>query len=633
MENSMKPADNLATLENWFTEAEDASIDARDEGERARDYLDGNQLTSEEVQELRRRGQPPVVINRIRRKIEWLLGLEIKQRTDPRAFPRTPEHEQAAEAATDGIRYVCDNVDWDQARTAAYENMLVEGYGGVEVIHRTKNRKDGSQEVEIEINQYPWDRLFYDPHSRRHDFSDARYKGAVVWMDEADFKAEYPDTPVPQTSGHGTETNSDTYDDKPADRWVDKKRHRVRVIFMWYRKNASWHWCKFVQGTKIDGGESPYLDEDGQSVCPLIMQSLYVGRDNERYGIIRDMFDPQDEINKRRSKALHSVNSRQTMGIKGVVDSVAALKRELAKPDGHVELNGEAVEDAMSKGMRPFEMIPTGDQAAAQFQLLQEAKNEIDLMGANSALEGEVGNGTSGRAVLARQQGGMIEIAASSDRLHNMTREVYRHVWQRIQQYWTEEKWIRVTDDERKAQFVTLNQPVTLMDKFAEMDEQEVIAIAQQMQIVPNDPRLQMVVEIKNNVAEIDVDIILEEVPDQVTLQGETFEALLRYANAGQLPPAVLIEADPNLPAKKKEKILEMLQQPPAPSPQEQLTLAGEEAKVAKTQAETQKIQSEIGADPRDPMQAAKDQAGVMKTMAETRKIQSETGMPLATYF
>ena len=29
----------------------------------------------------------------------------------------------------------------------------------------------------------PFDRLFWDPHSRRLDFSDARYKGIVIWMD------------------------------------------------------------------------------------------------------------------------------------------------------------------------------------------------------------------------------------------------------------------------------------------------------------------------------------------------------------------------------------------------------------------------------------------------------------------
>lgn len=586
MENSVKT--ETSQFEAWFTASEDATVDARAESERARDYVDGNQLTAEEVSELKRRGQPPVVINRIRRKVEWLKGLEVKQRTDPRAFPRTPKHTQDAESITDAIRFVCDDQDWDQKRSEVYDDFLVEGFGGVEVIHKQNKRG----ETDVVINRYPWDRLFYDPHSRRHDFSDARYKGIVLWMDQEDLEAEHPGEWDGIASQYGI--NSDTYDDRPRDIWFDQKRKRVRVLLMWYRKESRWHWVKFIKGSILDEGESPYEDEDGESVCPLIMQSAFVGRDNARYGIVRDMFGPQDEVNKRRSKALHSINSRQTVGVKGAFRSVAELKRELAKPDGHVEIDMEAFEDAARLGIKPFDVLQTADQTQGQIALLQEAKQEIDLLGANSALEGETSNSTSGRAVLARQQGGMIEIASLNDRLHMFTRNVYRHIWMRIRQFWREERWIRVTDDEASARFVGLNQPQTLQDILAEMPEQQVQQIAMRMMLRPGDPRLSQVVGIKNNVSKIDVDIIMEEVPDQVTLAGEVFEALLKYGP--MIPPAVLIEADPTLPQKKKEKLLEMLQQPPAPSPGEQLELAEKKAGIAEKHAKTQKLQAEAAA-------------------------------------
>jgi len=586
-----KDATDSNQFETWFSDAEDATIDARAESERARDYVDGIQLTAEEVSELKSRGQPPVVINRIRRKIEWLKGLEVKQRTDPKAFPRTPEHQDDAESVTDAIRFVCDNQDWDGIRSDVYDDFLVEGFGGVEVIHQ-QTRKG---EIEVVINQYPWDRLFYDPFSRKDDFSDARFKGVVIWMDGADFRRDYPDH-ADLVSAMATDFASDTYDDRPNNKWYDGKRDRLRVVLMWHRKDGVWHWVKFIRGAEIDSGESPYVDDDGDSVCPLIMQSAYVGRDNSRYGIVRDMFDPQDEINKRRSKALHTSTSRQTYGIKGAVDSVTDMKRQLSLPDGHIEMNIEAFEDAARVGMKPFDILPQGDQLSAQFSLLQEAKNEIDMLGANAALSGETGESTSGRAVLARQQGGMIEIASLNDRLHRFTRTVYRHIWHRIKQFWTEERWVRVTDDESNARFVGINQQITLGQKLQEMaqeegGEQQVAMIAQQMMLQPGDPRLSQVVEVRNNVQQLDVDVILEEVPDQVTLQGEVFEALLKYGPT--IPAAVLIEADPTLPSKKKEKLLELMAAPPAPSPEQQLDLAAKEAGVMETQAKTQKLQAE----------------------------------------
>ncbi len=579
-------------FETWFSDAEDATISARTEAERARDYTNGIQHTAAERAELERRGQPVVAINRIRRKIEWLRGLEVKQRTDPKAFPRTPKHQEDAESITDAIRFVCDSQDWDGVRSDVYDNFLCEGYGGCEVVHSQNKRG----EIEVEINHYPWDRLFYDPFSRRDDFSDARYKGVVLWMDGEDFKADYPKHAdvIDGLKAKYSESQSGTYDDRPADKWYDGKRNRVRVVLMWYRKEGVWHWVKFIQGQTLEQAESPYVDDEGESVCPLIMQSAYVGRDNGRYGIVRDMFDAQDEINKRRSKALHSINSRQTIGVKGAVDSVATLKRELAKPDGHVEVSIEAFEDAARVGMKPFEVLNNSDQTQGQIALMQEAKNEIDLLGANSALEGETGESTSGRAVLARQQGGMIEIAALNDKLHRFTRTVYRHVWMRIKQFWTEERWVRVTDDESNARFVGINQRITLEQKLGEMEPEQAQAIAMQMMLQQGDPRLQEVVEIRNNAQEIDVDIVLEEVPDQITLAGEVFEALLKYGP--QIPPAVLIEADPTLPAKKKEKLLELMQAPPAPTPEQQLDLASKEADLFETQAKTQKLQAEAQA-------------------------------------
>lgn len=597
---------DIAKLQNWFTSAEDASLDARKESERARDYVDGNQLTAEERETLEKRGQPSVVINRVRRKIEWLKGLEVRQRTDPKAFPRTPKHEQGADAATDAIRYVCDNTDFDAVRSAVYDNMLVEGFGGCEVVHEFH---PPMREPEIVINHYPWDRLFYDPHSRKADFSDARYKGAVLWMDEEDFLAEYGDA-VPSLETLYSETATETYDDKPMDVWVDRKRKRVRVVLMWYRHKNEWHWAKFIKGTVLGGGPSMYQGEDGRTVCPLILQSAFVGRQLDRYGLLRDMFDPQDEVNKRRSKALFNITSRQTIGVAGAVASVTDMKAQLAKGDGHIEVTTEALEDAARVGMKPFDLLPNGDQTQGQFELLQEAKSEIDMLGANAALAGEGERNSSGRAVQAKQQGGMIEIASLNDRLSHFTREVYRHVWMRVRQFWKAEKWVRVTDDERNVRFVGLNQPVTLGMQMDQMPPEQAMQFAQANGLYPGHPALQQVVGVQNNVEEMDVDIILEEAPDQVTLATETYEQLVGIATSqpGSIPPDILIEMAPGLRREVKDRLMEQIGQRNQQQAQqgEMMNQAG----AAKAQAEIEKTNSET----------AKNMANAQKTMAEVTR-------------
>lgn len=573
MENAVETAH-----EQRFLAAEDATIDARKEGERARDYRDGKQLTPGEISALKKRGQPPVVTNRIRRKVDFLLGLEVKQRTDPRAFPRTPDHEQGAEAATDAIRFVCDNENWDDVRTGAYDNMLVEGFGGCEVLHEQNNKG----EVQIVLRHIPWDRLYYDPHSRKHDFSDARYVGEVVWADEDDIRKQYPDTADRIEAMRDDCKGHETYDDRPHMKWLDPKRKRVRIIQEWYKDGGKWKYIRFIRGVTLEEGESPYFDDEGNSECPMILQSAYVGRNNDRHGIVRDMFDPQDEVNKRRSKALHLFTMRQVKMTKGVADP-ADVRQQLARPDGLVMLEGDK-DDV-------FEILPTGDLASGQAALLQEAKDEIDLMGANAALAGETGESASGRAVLARQQGGMVEIAWLMDRLHYFTRRVYRAIWNRIRQFWTEQRWIRVTDDERNVRFVGLNRPVTLGEHLSQYPEEQVREYMAMNGLGLAD--LQSVVDVENAVERLDVDILIEEVPDRVTLQGEAFEAMLKYAQSGAIPPEVLIQADPMLPARKKERLMDLLQRPQAPNPAQELEMAEKQAGIQKTQAETAKIATE----------------------------------------
>ena len=119
MEDRLKD-DILPKLIRQFEDAADSSLDHRQEAEKARDYFDGDQWSSAERETLKKRLQPCITDNRIADKVQYLLGLERKTRTDPKAYPRNPQDEGAAEAATDAIRYVFDCNDFQQLRSAVF---------------------------------------------------------------------------------------------------------------------------------------------------------------------------------------------------------------------------------------------------------------------------------------------------------------------------------------------------------------------------------------------------------------------------------------------------------------------------------------------------------------------------------
>lgn len=567
----------VETLIRMFEASEESTIDERQFSERDRDYYDNIQWTDEEIAILKKRKQPIVTANKIKGKIDYLVGHEIRTRTDPKAFPRTPKEEQAANAATDALRYVSDASRFAQTKTKVWENVLIEGFGGCIV-----RCKHGKTKVEITPQWIPWDRLFRDPHSRERDFSDATYKGIVTWMDYDDALRKWPDASE-ALEVTLSQSNSQTYDDRPKHRiWADGKRKRVRVVEIYYRHDGVWWQAFFTEGGLLSGNEPcEYLDQDSEPECPLILTGGYCNRENERYGVVRTLISLQDEMNKRRSKALHLLSVRQVIAEKGATDNVARAKSELAKPDGYIEV---------VPGMR-FEIAETADLAQGQFQLLALTNQEMQEQGANAALLGKDQNAPSGRAILANQQGGQTELAPLLDGLRDWQRRVMEQCWNRIRQYWTAETWIRVTDDENNLKWVGLNVPQVAQTAYGPQQ-----------------------VGVDNAVAELMVDITIEEAPDTANIQAEQFEQLTQMVTAGiQIPPDVVIEASS---LRNKDALLERIRGNPEQQQQQQ---AQQQAKQdAVFSAELDKTRSE----------AEKNRASAIKAISEAATHHREGSLP-----
>lgn len=575
---------DLSQLKAMVERATDSTSDAREASERDRDYYDGFQWTAEERATLSKRKQPIITVNRIKRKIDAMVGIEQRGRVDPVAYPRNPQDEQAADLATKALRFVEEQCRLDRLRSDAFENLLVEGYGGVEII-----AEDQGGQMEVVAKRLRWEEIFFDPYSREKDFSDAQFLGVLKWMSldaamayaQGFFAGSEEELDAILDTGASGATG-ETYEDRPMREgkmaWADRRQKRVRVCQMYYLRGGQWNLAIFTGRGELFNDASPYLDSKGKPACPIILMSAYVDRENRRYGLARDMIPMQDEINKRRSKLLHSLNSRQTMGVKGAV-SIEALKRELAKPDGHVEVDIDAIDGAREAGVPAFQVLQNQDQTRGQYELLVEAKQEIDMLGPNASLIGQLEGQQSGRAIMAQQNAGMAELAPIYDSLRDWTERVYRATWDRIRQFWTAPRWIRITEDENAAQFVGINQLV----------------------MGPYGPQMM------NPVAEIDVDIIVDQAPDYATLRAEQFDKIADMVGKGvPIPPMALIEASD---LRDKKKIVEAMTGDPS------------EAQM-KQEAAKRAAMAEIGV---KETQAERNHAAAMKDMASIGKVQAET--------
>jgi hypothetical protein len=222
--------------------------------------------------------------------------------------------------------------------------------------------------------------------------------------------------------------------------------------------------------------------------------------------------------------------------------------------------------------------------------LLQEAKNEIDMVGPNASLLGQLTGDQSGRAIQAQQQAGFAELAPIYDSLQDWTIRVYRAMWARIKQYWTEERWVRITDEGGQNEFIGLN-------------------VQEGMQVVQGPDGMPMLAPmVKNNVAEMDIDIIIDDVPDYATLKQEEFEQLAQLAQQGlPIPPEMLIEASS---VRNKGRILEIMQQQQQAAMQAQQQQAQMGQQVAMVEADKTASEAE-----KNRAQAAKNMVDAQRSM------------------
>lgn len=535
-----------------------------DEQQNARRYYHAAQWTQAEIEALKKRKQPVVTFNRIGRKIDGVVGLLERLRQDPKAYPRTPQHEHDADLATAVIRYVLDEQDWKAKSPECARDGAVDGIAGIGL--ELEAGDQGDNEVGFEIVEP--DTFFYDPRSFRMDFSDARFMGIAKWMDLEAAKEMFPDSAeaLSQSSNNELTTNSDR-----DLKWFDSSGaiRRVRVVDEWYMHQGGWCYALYTGSTVLMEGQSFLHDEKGKPFCKYIMFSANVDQDGDRYGFVRNMKSAQDEINHRRSKGLHELNTRRLIAEVGAFDDIEVTRREAAKPDGVVLHNKgfEATFDDTAK-MANLE---------GQFKFLENAYTELENFGPNPALIGEGIENKSGRAIQLLQQAGTAELGPYILAYRGWKIRVYRAIFNAVKEHWTAERFIRVTDDEDVQNFIPINQ----------------------MSVGPDGMPATV-----NSMSALDVDIILDEGPDQVNMMMDAYDTLSVLASKGaNIPPDVLIELSP-LDSRTKKKLLEKLQ---APNPAQQLQQAGMQAEVQETQAS-----------------AELKQAQTIKTMAEAQALPAQ---------
>jgi hypothetical protein len=280
---------------------------------------------------------------------------------------------------------------------------------------------------------------------------------------------------------------------------IGNRRRRNKLIECWYRKPVNGQFLRSkphalmmpelldqldrVNGTPFDGSDEnqQFLIDGGlASVFDAVEMQVWVAiwtgdhflqnvkspyqhnrfpftpiwayrrdRDGMPYGPIRNMRDAQEDLNKRRSKALFILSTNQLIGDEDAFEDWEEAIDEAARPDGVLKHKRGAT----------FEINRNIDLAAEHVQLMNDDISFLEsASGVTEENLGEVTNTNSGTAINLRQTQGSVVTALLFDNLRESIQLQGELELSLIEQFYAEPKMVRIVDDNGQSEFMGINQ-------------------------------------------------------------------------------------------------------------------------------------------------------------------------------
>jgi len=421
--------EKLRTLRSDFEACIDAAQDAQNEAHRAARFYHNTknegQWEAGDLQALREQGRVAFSFNVIKPKVDTFLGMVEEQRRAPHASAIGGEDALTAEVLNSISERAYDIADLETLEAETLKEGTIKGQHSVRI--EVEPDPENPLHQLIVGRLIPRFELDWDPASRRPDRSDARYVFWHKWLGKAEFERTYPkfefddllhkadtDNAHERLEDDRSESgpfygsyNDDMYD---SSRWepdyYNAQRDKLRVIHAEYRVPTKRHflvdpqsgisqevdekfvaslgqyqeagylvgltpastWTDTIYSVQFVGNEILYdaeLDQpyDGFSFVPFTY--AIDSETGHAYGMLRNFFDPQMEINKAHSLSLENLAGQNRQGMiaeKSAVTDPDVLEDQLKTTASIAIVEDGALTQGKIKDRAPAQSSPAISQ-------------------------------------------------------------------------------------------------------------------------------------------------------------------------------------------------------------------------------------------------------------------------------
>jgi len=448
----------------------------------------GNQWSLEELAYLNNQRRSSFTYNKVRRIISLVDGYQRKNRLAITVAPVEDSSEETANIFTDVIQHIMSSADGYEAISDAFKGALTTG---LTFLSPYVDYRDDPVSGDIKFHIDEWNAVIMDPFFTKKDLSDCSFVTRRKYLSRTEIISLHPDkedvinslpwgsrddkfTYLPYARQWGMQKLLN-YNEYWRTKWVNKEvlvdmmtgetrewdgdRARLKLFREAYphievikKPVRIVELAVIVEGQLIYYGKDPFGLNDYPFVPFMAIfepsYDLYTWKIQSLVRIIRD---PQQELNKRRSKMVDILDNQLNSGWIAKTNSVSNPTSLYKSGQGQVVfLKPEAQ-------MTDIQRLEAPGIHPSMFQLEAEFEKDImEIAGVNSELFGMADNDkveTAGILSKMRQSAGLVNLQGLFDGLRESQKLLGRKILKLIQQNYTPEKIRLITKKEPTPEF------------------------------------------------------------------------------------------------------------------------------------------------------------------------------------
>ena len=458
--------------------------------QKANKFYIGEQWSSEDKSRLESEGRPALTLNTILPTINTMLGEQMERRVDITFKAGRGGTENTAFALNSVTRAILDDNKYDSTEELVYADGLITGRGYFDVRLSFLDNIRG----DIVISEEDPIDVVIDPEAKSADPSTWNEVFTSRWMTIDEIEEEFGDEQRSAIETAAANSSSDDADDtfeyeneafgdETGDEFVDDRERgalkRVRVI---ERQHFRLHNClHFVDLQTGDLRAVPYGTEEEEA--KIVAEDYGLGLTKQRrrrvrmtttvsevllsdewsiyrsftivpyfpyfrrgnpFGVVQNLFDSQNLLNKTSSQELHIVNTTANSGWVVQEDSLVDMETE--------DLEERGAETGLvltyKRGYQPPEKISPNQIPTGIDRISQKASVTIrDISAVNQSMLGSVRADQSGTAQDKQVARGQIAMNVVLGNLRKAQANVVTKVLELVQDFYDETRYFKLVDN------------------------------------------------------------------------------------------------------------------------------------------------------------------------------------------